>query len=97
MASGIMDGGDTMIEVLNANGVEYIFASPGSEWPPLWEALSRRKAEGEPSLKHPVVAEALPTGPDVDRKAPQVVKRCSHSPLAFKATAAQMDRQGPPR
>lgn len=47
MAERIMDGGDTIIEVLNANGIEYIFASPGSEWPPLWEALSRRKAEGE--------------------------------------------------
>jgi acetolactate synthase I/II/III large subunit len=47
MQTRIMDGGDTLIEVLNANGVEYIFASPGSEWPPLWEALSRRKAEGE--------------------------------------------------
>ncbi|MDA1174682.1 MAG: thiamine pyrophosphate-binding protein [Chloroflexi bacterium] len=47
MTTRIMDGGDTLIEVLNANGVEYIFASPGSEWPPLWEALSRRKAEGE--------------------------------------------------
>ena len=42
-----MDGGDSLVEVLNANGVEYIFASPGSEWPPLWEALSRRQAEGE--------------------------------------------------
>lgn len=47
MANGIMDGGDALIEVLNANSVEYIFASPGSEWPPLWEALSRRQAEGE--------------------------------------------------
>ena len=47
MAGRIMDGGDTIVEVLNANGIEYIFASPGSEWPPLWEALSRRKAEGE--------------------------------------------------
>ena len=49
MANGIMDGGDTMVEVLNANGVDYIFASPGSEWPSLWEALSRRKAEGDPA------------------------------------------------
>lgn len=47
MPARIMDGGETLIEVLNANGVEYIFASPGSEWPPLWEALSRRMAEGE--------------------------------------------------
>ena len=36
MAERIMDGGDTIIEVLNANGIEYIFASPGSEWPKLF-------------------------------------------------------------
>ena len=45
MAERIVDGGDILIEVLNSNNVEYIFASPGSEWPPLWEALSRRYAE----------------------------------------------------
>ncbi|MEL0082733.1 MAG: thiamine pyrophosphate-dependent enzyme, partial [Gammaproteobacteria bacterium] len=26
--------------------VEYIFSSPGSEWPPLWEALAEQKAQG---------------------------------------------------
>jgi acetolactate synthase-1/2/3 large subunit len=44
-----MDGGEVFIEVLNRQGVEYIIGSPGSEWPPLWEALSRRRAEGEPA------------------------------------------------
>jgi acetolactate synthase I/II/III large subunit len=44
-----MDGGEIFIEVLNRHGVEYIIGSPGSEWPPLWEALSRRRAEGEPA------------------------------------------------
>ena len=47
MAERIMDGGDILIEVLNSHGVDHMFGSPGSEWPPLWEALSRRKAEGE--------------------------------------------------
>ncbi len=47
MADRIMDGGDILIEVLNNHGVDHMFGSPGSEWPPLWEALSRRKAEGE--------------------------------------------------
>ena len=37
------------VEILNQHGVEYIIGSPGSEWPPLWEALSRRRAEGEPA------------------------------------------------
>jgi thiamine pyrophosphate-dependent acetolactate synthase large subunit-like protein len=44
-----MDGGEIFLEVLNRHGVEYIIGSPGSEWPPMWEALSRRRAEGEPA------------------------------------------------
>ena len=47
MPERIMDGGDILVEVLNSHGVEYIISSPGSEWPPLWEALCRRQAEGE--------------------------------------------------
>ena len=47
MAQRIMDGGDILIEVLNSHGVDHIIGSPGSEWPPMWEALSRRNAEGE--------------------------------------------------
>ena len=47
MAERIMDGGDILIEVLNAHGVEYIIGSPGSEWAPMWETLSRRRAEEE--------------------------------------------------
>jgi acetolactate synthase-1/2/3 large subunit len=52
MAERILDGGEVLVEVLNNHGVEYIFASPGSEWPPLWEALSRRKAEGDPAPEY---------------------------------------------
>lgn len=44
-----MGGGEIFIELLNRHGVEYIIGSPGSEWPPMWEALSRRRAEGEPA------------------------------------------------
>ncbi len=47
MAERIMDGGEILIEVLNAHGVEYIIGNPGSESPPMWEALSRRKVEQE--------------------------------------------------
>ena len=39
-----MDGGEIFIEVLNSHGVEYIIGSPGSEWPPMWGALSRQRA-----------------------------------------------------
>ena len=47
MAERIMDGGDIFIEVLNSHNVDYIISSPGSEWPPMYEALARRHAEGE--------------------------------------------------
>ena len=47
MAERIMDGGDIIVEVLNSHNVEWIMASPGSEWPTVWEALARRQAEGE--------------------------------------------------
>lgn len=40
------DGGDAMLDAIRRLGVEYIISSPGSEWPPLWEALARQKREG---------------------------------------------------
>ena len=39
-------GAEVFLEVLRNYGVEYIFSSPGSEWPPLWEALAEQKAKG---------------------------------------------------
>lgn len=39
-------GAAVFLEVLRNYGVEYIFSSPGSEWPPLWEALADQKAQG---------------------------------------------------
>jgi len=36
-----MSGGEALLRVLRAMGVETIFASPGSEWAPVWEALAR--------------------------------------------------------
>jgi acetolactate synthase-1/2/3 large subunit len=41
------DGGDAILDALNRLGVEYIISSPGSEWPPVWEALARQKREGK--------------------------------------------------
>jgi len=47
--------------------VEYIIGSPGSEWPPMWEALARRRAEGEPAptyinCRHEVLAVGAAAG-----------------------------------
>ena len=35
-----LTGAQTLLRVLGGMGVERIFASPGSEWSPLWEALA---------------------------------------------------------
>jgi thiamine pyrophosphate-dependent acetolactate synthase large subunit-like protein len=36
-----MIGAEALLRTLRAMGVEHIFASPGSDWAPLWEALAR--------------------------------------------------------
>ena len=43
------NGAEVLIDILNGYGVEAVFSSPGSEWPPLWEALARRAAAGQPA------------------------------------------------
>ena len=40
-------GSEALLRALRAMGVERIFASPGSDWAPLWEALARPWAPGE--------------------------------------------------
>ena len=44
----IQDGGEAILEALRSLEVEYVISSPGSEWPSLWEALARQKANGTP-------------------------------------------------
>ena len=46
------DGGEALLEVLKSHGVEYIFSSPGSEWPPVWESLTRRYNQGDRTIKY---------------------------------------------
>jgi thiamine pyrophosphate-dependent acetolactate synthase large subunit-like protein len=41
-----MIGAEAILRTLRAMGVERIFASPGSDWAPLWEALARPHAAG---------------------------------------------------
>jgi acetolactate synthase I/II/III large subunit len=40
-----MTGGQALLKALGAMGVERIFASPGSDWAPLWEALASPEKE----------------------------------------------------
>jgi thiamine pyrophosphate-dependent acetolactate synthase large subunit-like protein len=60
-----LTGAQTMLRVLGKMGVEKIFASPGSEWSPLWEALAEPGVEGIPqyySTRHEEVAVGMASG-----------------------------------
>jgi acetolactate synthase-1/2/3 large subunit len=60
-----LSGAQTMLRVLAKMGVEKIFASPGSEWSPLWEALAEPGVEGMPqyySTRHEEVAVGMASG-----------------------------------
>lgn len=59
--------GEVLLEGLLAHNVEYIFSSPGSEWPPVWEALAKRQALEEPvptyiNCRHEELAVGLASG-----------------------------------
>ena len=61
-----MIGAEAILRALRAMGVERIFASPGSDWAPLWEALARPHAAGEfpeyVSVRHEETAVAMASG-----------------------------------
>lgn len=43
MSDPALDGGEAVLQAARDLGVDYIFSSAGSEWAPVWEALSRQK------------------------------------------------------
>ena len=47
-----LTGAEAVLEILRNYRIEYIFASPGSEWPPLWEQLAKQKALGQPGPQY---------------------------------------------
>ena len=62
-----MNGAAVLIDVLNGHGVDTIFCSPGSEWPPLWEEMARRRATNEQcpeylNVRHEEAAIAMASG-----------------------------------
>jgi thiamine pyrophosphate-dependent acetolactate synthase large subunit-like protein len=62
-----MDGGKAMVKVFERAGVDYIFSSPGTEWPPIWEALAEAKERGERGIqyincRHEAAAVAMASG-----------------------------------
>src|SRR5262252_1042193 len=63
---GTVSGAHTLLRTLRAMGVEKIFASPGSDWAPLWEALASPSAREEfpeyVSSRHEETAIAMASG-----------------------------------
>src|ERR671927_1045661 len=66
LASERVSGSEALLRALRAMGVERIFASPGSDWAPLWEALARPHDDGEfpeyISSRHEETAVGMATG-----------------------------------
>jgi acetolactate synthase I/II/III large subunit len=62
-----LSGAEGLLRVLRQMGVERIFASPGSEWSPVWEHLAKPYGQDEEiplylSLRHEEVAVAMASG-----------------------------------
>jgi acetolactate synthase-1/2/3 large subunit len=73
-----MQGGHAMLKAIERSGVDYILSSPGSEWPPVWEALAEAAARGAQKPKyincrHEAVAVAMAAGYTKVTNRPQVV------------------------
>jgi acetolactate synthase-1/2/3 large subunit len=67
MSDPALDGGEAVLQAARDLGVDYIFSSAGSEWAPVWEALSRQEAARAAGpryldLAHETLAVAMATG-----------------------------------
>jgi acetolactate synthase-1/2/3 large subunit len=74
----MMHGGQAILKAIERSGVEYVLSSPGSEWPPMWEALAEAAARGAKNPKyincrHEAVAVAMAAGYTKVTNRPQVV------------------------
>ena len=73
-----MQGGQAMLRAIERSGVDYILSSPGSEWPPVWEALAEAAARGAQQPKyincrHEALAVSMAAGYTKVTNRPQVV------------------------
>ena len=62
-----VNGARALLDVLSGYGIDHLFCSPGSEWPPLWEELARRCAERAPAprywnVRHEILAVSMGAG-----------------------------------
>ena len=63
----MMHGGKAMVKIFQRAGVDYIFSSPGTEWPPVWEAFAEFREQGidRPqyiNCRHEAAAVAMASG-----------------------------------
>jgi acetolactate synthase I/II/III large subunit len=73
-----MHGGQAMLKAIQRAGIDYILSSPGSEWPPVWEALAEQtrqgiKKPGYVNCRHEAVAVAMAAGYTKVTGRPQMV------------------------
>lgn len=73
-----MHGGQAMLKIAERAGIDYIFSSPGSEWPPIWEALAEHSARGADkpgfiNCRHEALAVAMAAGYTKVTGRPQLV------------------------
>ncbi len=73
-----LDGGEAILEAFRKLKVDYIMSSPGSEWSPVWEALTRQKLDQRPGPTfveswHETLAVNMATGYTLMTGRPQAV------------------------
>jgi acetolactate synthase-1/2/3 large subunit len=73
-----LDGGEAVLAACRSLGVDVVFASSGSEWAPVWEALARQDRDGTAGpryvdLLHETLAVAMATGYGLVTRRPQLV------------------------
>lgn len=73
-----MHGGKALVEIFARAGVDCVFSSPGTEWPPVWEAFAQLQEQGvdKPryiNCRHEALAVAIASGYTKMTAKPQAV------------------------
>ena len=95
-----MHGGKAMVKIFERAGVDYVFSSPGTEWPPVWEALAELQDQGidRPryiNCRHEAAAVAMASGyTKITGKSQAVLLHATAGPLnaAMFLRAAYQER-----
>jgi acetolactate synthase-1/2/3 large subunit len=80
-----ISGGELLIDLFEACGIEYIFCSPGTEWTPVWEGLLKRQGKTDIkylNCRHEVLAISAAQGyAEATGRLPAVLLHSSVGPL----------------